>query len=714
MAIKIYLTDLVHTWEKSSTWTFPLNIGYIGAYAKKVFGGDIDIRLFKRPEILIEELRKNPPDILGLAYYVWNANLNNHMANIAKDRNPEILVMGGGPNFTSLNKTLDQAAIFFREQPNIDGYIFNQGERAFTELVQTFISSTHNTKETVLQTIQGCVTRGDLDTGGTVKIGADIDAIRDLDEIPSPYLNGMLDEFFDEPFAPVLETNRSCPYRCTFCAWGIGTTKLAKYSEERVKAEIDYIGQRCKNAVQMFIADANFGILERDERIGHWLTQSFKTHGFPGHLAVQWHKSKPERVLATARAVKDIARIGASMQSLHLDTLAAVKRKNMPLDDVVSMIDTLRSEGTDMPLVSELILGMPEETKESHLNANRSLIDLGAEMINYNLYLLPGTEMDTQTSRETYFHKTGWRLMDNAFGMYDGVHVFEGQETVQETSTMPRDELRGFRFYHFLLQFMWGGRWYFDYLQLFKSIGVHPVDMLDLISQRCREAGGKVGDLHAAFTKDHDLEAFKTYKDMVEHWSKEINFERLRDGSYGKLNYGYTFKVLLECPDEFDKFLINIGQEVLRTNAPKESDLLEKIMLDLLDFGRSMRIKLTNTLELVSGNTTEFEHNIFKWRDNGYADPRKEKITDKIRVEFYLPKNRKSKVNGLLHQYRSHNINMTLRKMSEYIKPQEFFYDVRPTNKEVSHSSVSDKLSFVSQTGTHDSFGAQPSISKEP
>ena len=40
----------------------------------------------------------------------------------------------------------------------------------------------------------------------------------DLNDIPSPYLNGLLDPFLDQPYIPLLETNRSCPYRCTFCA----------------------------------------------------------------------------------------------------------------------------------------------------------------------------------------------------------------------------------------------------------------------------------------------------------------------------------------------------------------------------------------------------------------------------------------------------------------------------------------------------------------
>ena len=62
--------------------------------------------------------------------------------------------------------------------------------------------------------------------------------------------------------------------------------------------------------------------------------------------------------------------------------------------------------------------------------------------------------MDTGVSRAAYFRRTGWRLHDNAFGIYDGVKVFEGQEVVLETNTMSMKDLRSFRFIHFLIQFM--------------------------------------------------------------------------------------------------------------------------------------------------------------------------------------------------------------------------------------------------------------------
>ena len=57
--IKIYLGDLEHTWEKVNTWTFPLNVGYVGTYAKKNMPNDVDVTLFKDPFELIELVKNN-------------------------------------------------------------------------------------------------------------------------------------------------------------------------------------------------------------------------------------------------------------------------------------------------------------------------------------------------------------------------------------------------------------------------------------------------------------------------------------------------------------------------------------------------------------------------------------------------------------------------------------------------------------------------------
>ncbi len=677
--MKVFLGDLVHDWEKVSLWTLPLNVGYIGAYAQKHLPGELEIRLFKRPARMIEAIRSEKPDVVGLAHYVWNANLNALVFDIAKEHNPHVLNAGGGPNFTSANADEKHAEKFYSLNKSCDAYVVNQGERGFAELLRRFLECGGDVERLRKERVPGSLIN-DLRSTGGVRIGESLDIIMDLDEIPSPYLTGMMDSFFDQPFVPILETNRSCPYRCTFCAWGIGTGKLAKFSTERVFAEIEYISQRCTRSMNIFIADANFSVLERDREIAQKLRACHDKYGYPGHVGAQWNKSRPDRVLRAARELGSISEVGASMQSLHPDVLAAIKRRNLPLDVVAGIITQLREEGIDMTLFSELIVGLPNETWQSHIDANKKLIDLGAEVFNYNLHLLPGTEMDTAESRKAYFRRTGWRMHDNAFGIYDGVKVFEGQEVVIETSAMSMVELRSFRFIHFLVQFMWSRKWYYDYLHLMWRAGVHPVDMIVRIAAAFEADGGEMGDLYRRFRADHDLENFETFEELEAYWSRDENMERLRAGDYGKLNYMYTYEILLDHYDAFNEFLYRVSCAAGEDHEIADVETFRDQCRDVLEFSRELRVTLTQALDtVVERKRRSFAFDLLAWRQNGYqGTPAKISTSDRFDFEFYLPSRQREVLQRQLSQFRSHNIGLTLRKMSEEIGADEFFYRVRP------------------------------------
>ena len=64
-------------------------------------------------------------------------------------------------------------------------------------------------------------------------IGGPIERINNINIIPSPYLNGVMDEFFNYPLVPMLETNRGCPFSCAFCADGQASkNKVHRYDEK--------------------------------------------------------------------------------------------------------------------------------------------------------------------------------------------------------------------------------------------------------------------------------------------------------------------------------------------------------------------------------------------------------------------------------------------------------------------------------------------------
>ena len=54
----------------------PLNIGFLAAYAMKKFGREVDITLFKDPEVMLRSAAEKAPDLVGMSFYYWNSALN--------------------------------------------------------------------------------------------------------------------------------------------------------------------------------------------------------------------------------------------------------------------------------------------------------------------------------------------------------------------------------------------------------------------------------------------------------------------------------------------------------------------------------------------------------------------------------------------------------------------------------------------------------------
>jgi len=86
-----------------------------------------------------------------------------------------------------------------------------------------------------------------------------------------------------------LETNRGCPYGCTFCDWGASTmAKIRPIAMERVLEEIDYAGKHRISSI--FVCDANFGILKRDAEIAEHIARVSRSTGYP-----RWSATVPPR-----------------------------------------------------------------------------------------------------------------------------------------------------------------------------------------------------------------------------------------------------------------------------------------------------------------------------------------------------------------------------------------------------------------------------------
>ena len=96
---KIFLADLTHTGSGLMALTFPLGTSYVAGYSNKVLSNEFDFKLFKLPEDLIKAISKESPLVLALSNYSWNIELGYKVIEWAKDLNPNLITVFGGPNF---------------------------------------------------------------------------------------------------------------------------------------------------------------------------------------------------------------------------------------------------------------------------------------------------------------------------------------------------------------------------------------------------------------------------------------------------------------------------------------------------------------------------------------------------------------------------------------------------------------------------------------
>lgn len=368
-------------------------------------------------------------DVVGFSTYVWNHRYNYKLAQRVKELNPDCLIVLGGPEPAVNNSE------FFVNHPWADVIVKLEGEITFSHLLQHYRSN--------ISLIPGLIVNCQgqaVDTGTAPRID-------NLDHLPSPYLTGLFDSLIqsnpDITWNATLETNRGCPYQCTFCDWGSLTyNKVKKFNLDRVYSELDWIGQHCGFVT---ITDANFGMfVDRDNNIISKLIEVQHRWGVLKNFSITWAKNQKNEVIDIVhRLVNESPSVSqgltVSVQSMDEGVLDIIKRRNLDQHKIEEIF--LLCDRYNIPVHTEIILGLPGDTeyswKENFWQLFRSGNHTGISIL--HAQLLENAEMNL--NQRKFYKLDTVPIYDYMSGSYDNGEVDECIDVVVGTRDIPRDKM---------------------------------------------------------------------------------------------------------------------------------------------------------------------------------------------------------------------------------------------------------------------------------
>ena len=531
MKPKVYLADLRYDYcGVLASDCMPLGVSYLKAVIDKDVP-EVQSRLFAYPEKLRDAMLQDPPDVLMVSNYMWCEALSLHFARMAKRLNPNTLVVMGGPN---IHLEDERQKKYMAAHPELDVFVLGEGDFLAAEVLKQYLDAGMSLDRFRHRTLPSSLFRG---PDGEVLLEKMWDRHREIDDIPSPWLTGVLDEFFDGKLVPMMETNRGCPFTCTFCVQGTRWyTKVHYFSEERVKEELDYIAKKvheiCPHVGTLRIADSNYGMFERDIGISAHIGTLQKQYGWPTLIDATTGKNRPERIIQSLEHVSGALVLYQAVQSLDEDVLRKVKRQSIKVEAYEQLQVHVRGRG--LRSNSDLILALPGESLQTHVRAIHKLADAGVDQVStFQLLLLKGSELETEESRSTFQMEHRYRISPKTFGEYGGEKVFDIEEIVVATDTLPFEDYLRARVYALGCAAFWHDNNFEDLLRCAEQQGVKRSEWLDRLIADLETSQNSLRGYVDNFIGETKGELFETPEACVEFYSKPDNFRKLMNSDIG-------------------------------------------------------------------------------------------------------------------------------------------------------------------------------------
>lgn len=339
-------------------------------------------------------LAATAPVDLGIGVYVWNESYVQRLLPALRAAGYRGRIILGGPQISYQRSGLEDI------YPDADVFVRGYGEQALVELLASDTP----------RPLAGVHWAGEADRGEQASV--------ELTELASPFLGGVVDVAQHRRFLR-WETQRGCPYRCSFCQHREADARPVRrrFGKDRIEEEVRLFAQHDVRSVAVLDPVFNLGEHAFD------VLDLLRRHCFGGRLSLQCHSDAmrdPERFLRACAGLDIHLEFG--LQTIHEAEMRAVQRRQS-VERFGALIDLLHRHHRSFEV--SLIYGLPEQTLESFRETVRWCLRRRVPVIRaYPLVLLRGTQLAEERER--------WGMRE------DGATI----PAVVESDTFTRDDWR--------------------------------------------------------------------------------------------------------------------------------------------------------------------------------------------------------------------------------------------------------------------------------
>ena len=313
-------------------------------YSLKRFAGEYtdaveiaEYTINNRMEDILEDIYRRKPDVIGFSCYIWNIGMVEKLMGELHKLLPQLPVFLGGPEVTY------DADKLLRKYPYLTGIFIGEGEATFAQVVKYYVKKNPES----LEDIPGLMLRSGMTPERKPLNLTDVPFLYDD---MAPFTNRII----------YYETQRGCPFRCSYCLSSID--KTVRFRDiEVVKKELAFFLE--KKVKQVKFVDRTFNC-NHDHAMAVWQYLYEHDNGVTNfHFEIAGDILREDEIALVAKMRPGLVQFEIGVQSTNTDTLREIRRV-MDIEKLKQVVAALKA-AHNVHIHLDLIAGLPYEDYDS-------------------------------------------------------------------------------------------------------------------------------------------------------------------------------------------------------------------------------------------------------------------------------------------------------------------------------------------------------------